>query len=587
MRDRFPLLMVAALLFGALVTGALVRNSQRGDFADALSTWRSRETGARALYLLAEERGLPVKRRTRPLEKLEPGTSLAILAVPPSRDEGLTLEVIRESLADAGDGSDASEASVDAGADGDDAGAGSTDGGHASTDAGASNVAVDAHDAGDAAAGAGITPSVAATDGGDPGTASSTGPATRPRSLTGERASAGPRSDADAAPVAHGSTAERAAEPDASDLTAENEGSDTSDVSEASDLTGEDAVDLAGADDLDADDANESCSVPCDDSDEGVLDESPKHPERDALLKFLASGGRLFLATADALQDPLLESLGVSLASSDPELGSRTLVPAQVTPWTRGLQQVEAPIVGTLVLPPYAVPLLVDFKTGLPVAAWIPSENRGDGLLVFTAPVALDNAHLAAADNARFALAVLEWLAEDGRTVEFDEYSHGFRNERSLVDFAKRYGVHFALLQLLLGLLFWVLSMRRFGPPQPPEEEVRTGRSDLLAATANLYRGGRHHRGSAEQLARWLTQHCAAAAGLRPHATREEVLEALRVRGLTTTASALSEVWELAHHAASEAEVLATARATTAAVRELKNRQRGAGSDAARKEDAA
>ena len=67
MRDRFPLLIVGLLvLIGAFAT-FLMRGAARGSFADKLSTYRSEPDGTRALYLLAEQQKLPVRRdRTSP-----------------------------------------------------------------------------------------------------------------------------------------------------------------------------------------------------------------------------------------------------------------------------------------------------------------------------------------------------------------------------------------------------------------------------------------------------------------------------------------------------------------------------------------
>ena len=63
MRDRFPLLVVGGLVLTVVLGAFLVKSAQRGEFADTLSTFRAQEDGARALFLLAQESGLPVARR--------------------------------------------------------------------------------------------------------------------------------------------------------------------------------------------------------------------------------------------------------------------------------------------------------------------------------------------------------------------------------------------------------------------------------------------------------------------------------------------------------------------------------------------
>ncbi|HYI01424.1 MAG TPA: hypothetical protein VD972_36045, partial [Hyalangium sp.] len=80
MRDRFPLLVVGGLLLLALFGNLLLRGASRGGFADTLSTYRASEGGARALYLLAQESGLPVVRRSADLQVLDKeSTSTVIL----------------------------------------------------------------------------------------------------------------------------------------------------------------------------------------------------------------------------------------------------------------------------------------------------------------------------------------------------------------------------------------------------------------------------------------------------------------------------------------------------------------------------
>ena len=81
MRDRLPLLAFAmALLLGAL-GWVVTRQSARGEFADPLSTYRSAPDGARALFLLAKQAGLPVERRHLDLKQID-GAPLMVLLGP-------------------------------------------------------------------------------------------------------------------------------------------------------------------------------------------------------------------------------------------------------------------------------------------------------------------------------------------------------------------------------------------------------------------------------------------------------------------------------------------------------------------------
>src|SRR5437016_6038610 len=82
------------------------------------------------------------------------------------------------------------------------------------------------------------------------------------------------------------------------------------------------------------------------------------------------------------------------------QLDMRTLVPAQPTPFTLGVERVEAKVQSYLELPQDAVPILVDDKLGAPVAGVVP---YGQGqLIVIGSPELAENVALARADNAQF-----------------------------------------------------------------------------------------------------------------------------------------------------------------------------------------
>src|SRR5690606_16528240 len=113
----------------------------------------------------------------------------------------------------------------------------------------------------------------------------------------------------------------------------------------------------------------------------------------------------------------------------------KTLVPALPTPYTLGVERLEARVQGQLLLPEHAVPLLVDDKTRAVIAALV---VYGEGsVLVLGAPELASNAALLRADNAQFWLSTLRVLATSGE-IAFDEYHHGFTGERSIADFGAR-----------------------------------------------------------------------------------------------------------------------------------------------------
>jgi hypothetical protein len=184
------------------------------------------------------------------------------------------------------------------------------------------------------------------------------------------------------------------------------------------------------------------------------------------------------------------------------------------------------------------VPVLVDEPLGLTVAAVVP---YGAGkVLVVGAPELAMNQALARADNAQFWLSALGALGSG--PYEFDEHHHGFTNERSVVDFARRYGLHFAVGQLLLGLCLWAVALKRFGRPRPPPESVRVGATDALFAMSRLYREGRHHAFAAGLITRGLTQELAQHAGLPPHAPVTSVSKGLLARGRPDLANGLRAI---------------------------------------------
>ncbi|SEK54811.1 hypothetical protein SAMN05444354_101848 [Stigmatella aurantiaca] len=258
--------------------------------------------------------------------------------------------------------------------------------------------------------------------------------------------------------------------------------------------------------------------------------------ERAALLRRVEAGHSLVLVPWGSRENPLLDALEVKLSKADTSLPMRTLVPPLSTPYTLGTERVEAKVQAYLELPPGAVPLLVDAQLERPVAAVVP---YGLGrVLVLGAPELAMNQALARADNAQFWLSALRALGGPG-PFEFSEFHHGFSNERSVVDFARRYGLHFAVAQLLLGVGFWAVSLKRFGRPRPPPEALRVGATDALFAMSRLYREGRHHAFAAELITREVTQELALMAGLPAHTPAPAVAEGLAARGRKDLAQGL------------------------------------------------
>ena len=399
MRDRFPLLVVGGLLLTALLGTWLVRGAARGGFADTLSTWRAQPDGARGLFLLAEESGLPGVRRTADLQILTDTGSLVLLAV--------EVEDARED------------------------------------------------------------------------------------------------------------------DPDQTALAADKD----------SGLEDED-VPRHGLNRLHVPELSED--------------------ETEKLLEHVKAGNALVYVPWGSRENRLLDALGVKLIKADVSLPMRTLVPPLSSPYTLGVERVEAKVQAYLTLPAEgAVPLLADEQMRRMVAAVVP---YGAGkVLVVGAPELAMNQALARVDNAQFWLSALRALGPG--PYEFDEHHHGFTNERSLVDFARRYGLHFAVGQLLLGLCLWAVALKRFGRPRPPPESVRVGATDALFAMSRLYHEGRHHAFAAGLITRGLTQELALHAGLPAHAPAKAVVASLTSRGRQDLAQGLRALVRNAEAVSGELEL--------------------------------
>ncbi len=419
MRDRFPLVMLGGLLLLGFLGSYVLQGARRGSFADALSTYRSDGQGARGLYLLAQEGGLPVGRHQQDLESLDEAASLALLGVEFSHSKDATK----------------------------------------------------------------VGPLYFATDGG-------------------------------------------VEEED--EEVAKRRGSN---VLYAPDVT----VD-----------------------------------EREKLLTHVRGGHTLIYAPWRAHENPLLKDLGVQLTAAEAKLGIRTLAPSVASPWTLGVERVEARVAVFLDLPHNAVTLLEDPLLGEAVMALIP---YGQGqVIVLGAPELASNAALARADNAQLWLSLVGHAAGRGRLL-FDEFHHGFTGERSLGEFARRYGLHFAAAQLLLGVMLWSAALRRFGRPRMPLAQERVGGTDALFASSRLYREGGHRAFAVSQILKGVTAELAPLAGLSPRSASPEVAGALTAAGRPELGSALTELLSLQASVSTDEDVRRAARGAALLRQKIRTRK--------------
>ena len=185
------------------------------------------------------------------------------------------------------------------------------------------------------------------------------------------------------------------------------------------------------------------------------------------------------------------------------------------------------------------------------------------------------NRSLGVADNAQFWHSLFSAVATTG-PIAFDEFHHGFTGERSMGEFAARYGLHFAVGQLLLGVMLWALALKRFGSPRAPDEELRVGSTDALFATSRLYREGKHHAHAASSILRHLAADFAVKAGVSGRLEPAEIGAALEVKGRKDLASALLDIARAVAATTSEADVERVATLAAVARKSLNHHQRNA-----------
>jgi len=115
-------------------------------------------------------------------------------------------------------------------------------------------------------------------------------------------------------------------------------------------------------------------------------------------------------------------------------------------------------------------------------------------LWVLADPDPLQNHGLADPDNAVFAVTLINALRGADGNVVFDEVMHGFEDKggspfRLLFEFP--FVLATAQGAIAVALLLWA-TMRRFGAPMSPPEELPSGKRSLIEATANLLDFARH-----------------------------------------------------------------------------------------------
>lgn len=425
MRDRFPLLVVGGLLLFAFLGSSLLSGARRGDFADDLSTWRAGDDGARALFLLAQESGLPVVRHQADLLTPKDGQTLVLLGVAFDSDRNA-----KKKLPDEQDEEE------------------------------------------DYA-------SIFQPDGG----------------------------------------------------VEMKRGLNTFFV-------------------------------------DGV-----SHDEQQKLLEHVKKGNTvIYVSPERAKNNGFLGDVGLFAYAPEVDAAVRTMVAPVPTPYTLGVQRVEARANAFFDVPEEGTALLVDERSDEAVIALVP-YGAGQVIAVGSSDLAMNQA-LLRGDNAQLWLSLLRATAGSKPTA-FDEFHHGFAGDRSVAEFARRYGLHYAIAQLIVGLALWAMALKRFGRPKLPPEDERVAATDALSATSRLYREGRHFGFAAQLIVRELAHEMARAASMPARSDHKAIAARLRQREKPAAADAFEKADAASRFVSSEVDVqnVATLAAQARALLATKPRQ--------------
>jgi hypothetical protein len=218
---------------------------------------------------------------------------------------------------------------------------------------------------------------------------------------------------------------------------------------------------------------------------------------------FVRGGGRLVIAV-----DSNESSLSVATA---PEKLAR-----KVFPLWRGVDTLDFPVArgisGDALRNAHAVYAIGDRTAMARIAI-----GAGD-VLVFAAPEALDNEHIARQ------LPLLVALAGEHRVIYFDELLHGMREDTGSLELLKQWGLGpFLLLLLAIAAVIIWRHATRIGEPDDEYRDTRSDAIDLVASLGALYERTMTRGEALAAYHRELTRAVAASSGLRGDALRRRV----------------------------------------------------------------
>ncbi len=205
-----------------------------------------------------------------------------------------------------------------------------------------------------------------------------------------------------------------------------------------------------------------------------------------AVLGWVKRGGRLLVL--ECLDNPLYRELGVSVEGQTTlqERPVGTGRPAALSPITARGGRLALGCVATLDAEGGSwAPIFADEK-GRPVliaGAW------GEGRVYIAAdPTIATNEGIVRANHLEILHAIANDSPRASRIVRFDELRHGFRTERNVMGFARRHGLHVAVVQAGLAFVMavWAAATPRRRVRGAGVEKGIESR-EFVSAMANIY----------------------------------------------------------------------------------------------------
>jgi len=262
--------------------------------------------------------------------------------------------------------------------------------------------------------------------------------------------------------------------------------------------------------------------------------------DTDQLLEFVSNGGRLVVGGSDPFY---LHNLRDDPPTWSP-VGLREY--RQIDPHLGNVRVVSTAADGSWETPGASTVVAHDGDTAL-----LTAERVGRGGIFFLADVSpLENAYLAEADNAAFALG----LAGDGRSVTFIEGVHGFGERRGLAALPSEWKIALLLIAVAAIVFAWARS-RRFGAPDRPARELPPARAEYVRALAVSLERTHDPVHALAPMQQWARGRIAQAGHLAPDASPEQIDRAAIALGCTEAERAA-----LRHPPAGDADALALGR---------------------------